>query len=279
MPLRVCSFESRRCQEMAALLARCGAVPTVAPSMREVPLESNTAAVGLAHRLVSDQCRNALLILMTGVGTRTLLEAAVTAVARESLVQALNRLTIAIRGPKPVPVLKEWGIHFDFRAPEPNTWHELVQVLTNEQVPLNDRLVIVQEYGAPTTELYEWLQTQGAQVEPIAVYNWELPEDIGPLESAVRGLCAERFDVAMFTSAQQIRHVQEVASRFGLSEELDAAMQHCLLASIGPTTTETILAAGWPAPFEPTHGKMGHLAVEACEFARKQLADKLRGES
>jgi uroporphyrinogen-III synthase len=40
--LRVLSLESRRASEMAKLIANHGGEPVVAPSMREVPRESNT---------------------------------------------------------------------------------------------------------------------------------------------------------------------------------------------------------------------------------------------
>ena len=39
--LRVLALESRRAAEIAKLIATYGGQPTVAPSMREVPLESN----------------------------------------------------------------------------------------------------------------------------------------------------------------------------------------------------------------------------------------------
>ena len=256
---------------MASLLTRCGAEPTVAPSMREVPLESNTAAVGLAQRLVAGECDGAVLILMTGVGTRTLLEAAATSVTRDELVGALNSLTLIVRGPKPLPVLREWGIRCSLRAPEPNTWREVAGLLESEAEVLTGRLVIVQEYGAPTTELYDWLESKGAAVEPVAVYNWALPEETGPLESAIRRTVAGEFDVLMFTSAQQVRNVLQVAGRIGCEREFRAAAQNCLLASIGPTTSEALRAAGFVPPFEPSHGKMGHLVTEACAAARERL--------
>ena len=102
--LHACSFESRRGPEMAALLSRAGADATVAASMREVGLESNAAALALAQRLVAGDLRGSLLILLTGVGARTLFEAAATAVPQDDLVAALNELTVLVRGPKPVPV-------------------------------------------------------------------------------------------------------------------------------------------------------------------------------
>jgi len=46
--LRVLTLESRRAQEMAKLITNSGGAPVVAPSMREVPLESNTEALQFA---------------------------------------------------------------------------------------------------------------------------------------------------------------------------------------------------------------------------------------
>ena len=146
---------------MASLLTRCGAVPTIAPSMREVPLSSNTAAVELARKLIAGDYCGALIVFLTGVGAKTLLEAAVTEVDRAALVAAINAGTIVIRGPKPVPVLKEWGIRIDLRAPEPNTWKEVTALLAESAVPLAGRRVIVQEYGAPSPELCDWLAAGG----------------------------------------------------------------------------------------------------------------------
>ncbi|MCA9060908.1 MAG: hypothetical protein KDA85_20490, partial [Planctomycetaceae bacterium] len=40
----ICSFESRRAEEMEALIRKYGAVPVIAPSMKELPLEENPAA-------------------------------------------------------------------------------------------------------------------------------------------------------------------------------------------------------------------------------------------
>ena len=53
--LRIAAFESRRAGEMERMIARRGGVPLVSPSMREVPLERNQAAVDFANRLITGQ--------------------------------------------------------------------------------------------------------------------------------------------------------------------------------------------------------------------------------
>ena len=49
--LRVLLLESRRAQELAAIVTSYGGQPTSAPSMREVPLQSNPEAIAFADAL------------------------------------------------------------------------------------------------------------------------------------------------------------------------------------------------------------------------------------
>ena len=64
--LRVCSFESRRSEEMRSLLARQGVVATIVPSMRELPLESNPLVFAFAESLLAG--RVDVVVFLTGVG-------------------------------------------------------------------------------------------------------------------------------------------------------------------------------------------------------------------
>src|SRR3954468_7112678 len=70
--LRVVSFESRKSDQMADLIRRNGGEAILAPSMREVPLEDNKEALAFGERLLKGEFD--MIVLMTGVGTRTLLE-------------------------------------------------------------------------------------------------------------------------------------------------------------------------------------------------------------
>ncbi|MBL8850035.1 MAG: uroporphyrinogen-III synthase [Planctomycetaceae bacterium] len=276
-PPRVCSFESRRREEMHNLLERCGARPTVAPSMREVPLSENAAAFEFADHLLNGQID--AVICLTGVGIRTLLETVCERFDRRQILDALEQCRIIVRGPKPVAVLREWNIHVDHRAPEPNTWRELLQMLDDEHVPLAGETVAVQEYGKPSSELCAALTERGARVVAVPVYKWMLPEDTAPLESAVRQTVAGAFDALMFTSAWQLNSVLEVAARLGVRDEWLAAANRCVIASIGPTASETLRESGLAPDLEPSHPKMGHLVKETCERAAVLLAAKCAGQA
>jgi uroporphyrinogen-III synthase len=257
---------------MDQLLRRAGAVPTVAPSMREVPLEQNTAAFDFAGQLIDGRIDT--LICLTGVGTRALLDTICARFDRSQILAALGQCCIIVRGPKPVAVLREWAIRIDFRAPEPNTWRELVAMLDAEQVPVSGRTIAVQEYGKPSVELCAALEQRGANVLTVPVYRWMPPEDTTPLERSIQRTVAGDFDVLMFTSAYQLTSVLHVAQRLGMQEAWLTAARRCVIASIGPTASEALRDAGLNPDLEPSHPKMGHLVKETCEAAAALLSAK-----
>ena len=47
--LQVVAFESRRSEEIARLIERCDGIAHVSPSMRELPIDENRAAVDFAN--------------------------------------------------------------------------------------------------------------------------------------------------------------------------------------------------------------------------------------
>ena len=67
---RVLSLESRRATEVATLISKYGGRPVVAPALRELPLESNTAAIDFAAALLLGDID--MGIFLTGVGVRAI---------------------------------------------------------------------------------------------------------------------------------------------------------------------------------------------------------------
>ena len=177
--LRVLSLESRRAPEMAKLIENYGGRAIVAPSMREVPLESNTEALAFARILAANGFD--MVIFLTGVGTRALARVVETIYPLEQFAEALRRITVVARGPKPVAALKELGVPVTITVPEPNTWRDLLRTLDEKAgtAALKGKRVAVQEYGASNAELLAGLAERGAQVTRVPVYQWALPEDTG----------------------------------------------------------------------------------------------------
>ncbi len=257
--LRVAIFEARMAGPMADLIRKHGGEPVEAPSLREVPIGDNPAALAFADRLIAGEFD--LVIFLTGVGTRYLTRVIETKYPREEWVEALKRAKVAIRGPKPVTPLRELGARIDLQAPEPNTWRELLGAL-DENIPVKGLRVAVQEYGQPNPELIKGLESRGATVTPVPVYHWALPDDTVPLREAIEEIVEGRIGAVVFTSAQQVVHFLQIAAEDGHDADLRIALaRSVIVASVGPTTTETLHAHNLPVNIEPEHPKMGHLAV------------------
>ncbi len=257
------SFESRRSIEIAKLIENYGGRAMVAPATREVATEGSPDAPRFAAALLEGKVN--LVIFMTGVGTRALARAIEPICSREQFVAALRKTSVLARGPKPVAVLKEFGVPITWTVPEPNTWREIVQVLDANNVPLKNQTVAVQEHGVPSPQLIDELRSRGAEVMTVHVYDWALPEDIAPLRNAIAALQSGTVDVVLFTAAVQVHHLIRVAEELNVRDSLLAALAPVRIASIGPVTSEALAEYGIGAPFEPTHPKMGFLVKEAAE--------------
>ena len=270
----VVSFESRLADAMAESIRRRGGAPVSAPAMREIPLSENSEAFSFGEKLFAGKVDE--LICMTGVGTRILLEALQTRHDKAKIVEALSRITVVARGPKPVRVLKEFAIPITITVPEPNTWVEILSELDGNprSMALEGKTVAVQEYGISNERLVHGLKQRGAGVLQVPVYRWALPEDTGPLLSAVRQIIGGEVRIALFSSAVQVHHLMRFASGEGLEQPLREALKKVVVASIGPATGEALMEEGLPADFEPTHPKMGVFVNEAADQAEELIRQK-----
>src|SRR4051812_12128891 len=98
--MKVLALESRRANEIAELIRRQGGEPTVAPSMRERPLDSNQEAFDFAEKLFAGEFD--MVILLTGVGTRALNRALSSRYPDDAFAAALREVAVVARGPKPI---------------------------------------------------------------------------------------------------------------------------------------------------------------------------------
>jgi uroporphyrinogen decarboxylase len=269
--LRVVAFESRMAAEVAALIERRGGQAIVAPAMREVPLEDNQAAFDFAARLLVGDFD--VVLFLTGVGTRALFTVVETRYTRESIVESLHRAIVVARGPKPLHVLRELGLQPQVVAPEPNTWRELLAMLS-AATNLRGKRVAIQEYGVSNRELIAGLEARGAEAVIVPVYRWALPLDRGPLLDALRKISAGEADVAIFTSSHQVTNVISVADAEGIGDAVRHGLAAMAVGSVGPVCSEQLHVHGINVDFEPEHPKLGHLVKEAAERAAAILADK-----
>jgi len=274
--MNVALFESRLSETLADMIKLHGGVPVRAPALKEVPLENNREAFLFADKLFKDEIH--VVIFLTGVGTRFLMSVLETRYPREKIVEALKKIPVIPRGPKPIRVLSELGVPYAMMVPEPNTWKEILAVLdqNNESVPLRGRTVALQEYGVPNPELIEGLEQRGAFVLKVPVYRWALPDDLEPLKKAITGILEGKIQVVMVTTSVQVDHLFRVARSTGSEEKLKDALKKVVIASVGPDSSRTIRSYGLTVDIEPASPKMGPLVLETAEKARAILERKVK---
>ncbi len=272
--LRVVCFESRRSAESARMIARLGGSPIEAPTLREVPLRGPSGIDALERDLLAGT--PLLLVLLTGVGAELLIEGLSQSLTRERALPLLTRATTTIvcRGPKPHAALKPLGIKPEVVVGEPNTWRDVLREI-DERKLAQGKAVYVQEYGRTNDDLMHGLAERGAlRVRQIKTYAWALPEDLEPLHAAIQRIAEGEADVALFTSGVQLTHLLRVAEERGMTDALRRGLQRVVVASVGPLTSEALVAAALPPDIEPEHPKLGHLMVALGALAATKLAEK-----
>jgi len=270
---RVLSLESRRAVETAKLIRTYGGEPLSAPAMREIPLESNRPVFEFAEALIAGAFD--LVIFTTGVGVRSLIKTVSEHMDRERFLAALRSVKIAARGPKSSSALREFNIPITVISPEPFTWRALMGQLEEEfGTSLNGMNIAVQEYGTSNPELLTALAEKSVSITRLLVYQWALPEDIQPLREAVIALAHGHVDIVLFMNAAQVAHLFLMAERMGYTEALYEGFRSTVIGSIGPSTTEGLLAYELTPDYEPTQSKMGFLIKELAEKSRELVEQK-----
>ena len=249
--------EARRAREMAEHIAKLGGIAVVAPALRELPAGDQDPVRAAVWRISEGELQCA--IFLTGVGARAIFEAAEGMGCRQAFIAALNEMTVAARGPKPIAVLREAGVRVDI-VPEEPTSEGLVKAL--QEHDLRGRAVALQLYGQPNPLLVEALHRLGATVVEMQPYTWDLPADQGPLERLVLQLIAGLVDAVSFTSGPQVRNLFAVAARLDLAQELRGALiARVPVAAVGEVTGQALAAYGIVPRIRPPKPTMGALIM------------------
>ena len=264
----VVGFESRMSDTTADLIEQYGGEALPAPSMQEAPLEEHDAVFDFADELLAGAFD--IVFFNTGVGTRMLFDTMALEYDLDDARAALANTVVVARGPKPSRELTERDIAIDLKVPEPNTWKEALELLTEseETTPLEGKRLAIQEYGEANEELNEALREAGAELYRVPIYRWELPDDLQPLKNGIRALIGGEAQIALFTSRQQVVHMLQVAQEEGWEDALRTALhEDAMVASVGPVTSKQLKDHDLPVHFEPERPKLRILVQGMAEYA------------
>ncbi len=258
--------EARMRSEMGSLIQRHGGVPYSAPVLQEKYLKDSPTV----QQLVRDICQGTVevVVLLTGVGTKALVETAEAMGRGQEFIDALDQRTVIARSPKPARVLRSHRIHIDVMPPEPYTSQELVEAIAD--MDFAGKRVAVQAYGSPNGYLTGRLAGLGAEVEEVMLYSWGLPEDHAPVHRLIDGLARDEIDAVAFTSQPQVGNLLSIAAQGGREDSLRRSLggPSVAVASVGPVCTRGLEQAGIRVDVEPEHPHMGSLVQALAQYLK-----------
>src|SRR5438128_649713 len=247
---RVALLEARLSEELAALFRRYGAEPHCCPAVREERRDCGAEVAALLDDLRRES--SSVFVFSTGVGVDALFAGARNLEREEELAHAVRV-----------------GLGATVNAKSPFTTGDLLEALAS--LDLAGRHLVLLHYGERNLPLVAALAARGSRVRELLLYEWRLPEDLGPLRSLVAELAELRFAAVAFTSQIQARHLFQVAAELGRAEALREALRgDTLVAAVGPTCARVLEELGAPPHVVPENPKMGSMLLALAErFSRR----------
>ncbi|HZA50620.1 MAG TPA: uroporphyrinogen-III synthase [Myxococcaceae bacterium] len=254
--LRIALLEARLSGELAALVRRYGAEPHCVPAVREEEKDCREEISGLLDQLRAEA--STIFVFSTGVGVDALFAVARRLGRLGELEDALRRGTAVCRGPKPAAALKRVGLAASVMVKPPYTTGDLVLAL--EPIQMAGRSVVLVHYGERNVPLVSALEVRGARLRELMLYEWRLPEDVGPVRELIAQIIEGGFAAVVFTSQIQARHLFRIAAEMGLAEALrEALLGRTVVAAVGPTCARALAELGVSPDVVPENPKMGSM--------------------
>jgi uroporphyrinogen-III synthase len=232
---------ARSASAQAEQVRRCGGVPVIAPTLATATADEDVQRAAVSRfldRLVTGEI--ALVILLTGVGTRALIAAADELGRRDDLRAGLDRARVLSRGYKCTAALRTFGRQPDLIPTLPTTTGVARELETYGERfgKLRGRQVAVQAYGTPAAELGAALALHGAEVSTIPLYRYRLPDDEAPVLNLLDELAAWKLDAVTFTSPPAVTHLFLLAEAHERADLLRADLNRpgVVVAAVGPST-------------------------------------------
>jgi uroporphyrinogen-III synthase len=237
---RVALLEARLAGEAAAVVRRLGGEPVSAPALAEVDVDADDAVGRFIDRLGA--ASGSVALFLTGAAVNRLFTVAERLGREPALREGLRSGLTLVRGPKPAGALSRRDVPPSLAVPAPFTTAEVLTML--DTVPVAGRHVTVVHYGERSGPIVAWLEGHGAHVAELLLYEWRLPDDVGPLSEAVNDFIGGTLPIVAFTSQIQVRHLLHVAGDARRSRLLEVLDRSVLVGAIGPTCAAACAAAG-----------------------------------
>ncbi|MCB0976638.1 MAG: uroporphyrinogen-III synthase [Acidimicrobiales bacterium] len=265
--LTVAVTADRRADEQLALLGRLGAGTFHAPMIRTVPLAAADTVIPVTRKVLAEPPD--VVVLTTGVGVRTWIDAAEAVGLADRLVDAMNRAEhVVTRGPKAMAAALTCGVEVSWDAPGALS-AEIVDYLADR---VSGKRVVVQRDGSAKADLADTLGELGAQVVDVPVYRWGTPPDGEPADRLIEALVAGTIDAVTFTSPPAVVNLASIASERGVLEQVCSALsdESLTVAALGEATCAALAELGVDADVVPSRPRLGALVRALGDYSAQR---------
>jgi uroporphyrinogen-III synthase len=266
----------RRHEELITHLERRGARVVFAPAIRMVPVTDDNDLLEATRGLLDEPADD--LIVTTGIGFRSWLEAAREWGLSDGLLKALNGLAVLARGTRARAAVRAAGVVETWASASERS-EDLLRHMLEED--LTGRRVAVQVYGEPAGALTAALRRSGAQVIELPVHRWAHADDPTPLRRLVGQAVAGTVDAITFTSAPGVLATLAVAEEDGLESVLVETLRGPVCAAcVGRAAAAVLADRGIPA-IQPARARLDALVTALATDlpARRARTLAVRGHS
>lgn len=264
----------RRSDEQIELLTRKGATVIHGPTIRTHPLGAESDLADATRAVIAEPPD--ITLLSTGIGVRGWFEAAESLDLGEALLDSLRQGQIFARGKKAHGAAVTAGLALGWQTPN-GTSAELVDELARRGA--RGLRVAVQLDGADGAPLAEAVAALGAEVIPVPVYRWTMPDDAVPAHRLLAAIVDGRVDAVTFTARPQIENLCELADAAGRLDALVEAFSRDVQAvCVGPVCAKGATDQGFAPPIVPERYRLGSMVLTlASAFADRARDVQLAG--
>ncbi|MFC2947365.1 uroporphyrinogen-III synthase [Virgibacillus sediminis] len=201
------------------------------------------------------------VLLTTGIGAKTLEQAAEQLGLVPDFIDKLGHTKLAIRGSKTLKWLKQHSLTTSIEA-EDGTMENLLNKLSEESN--GGKQVFLQAYNEDDASLKGKLEELGYTVYLSKPYQYRNP-DRETLNSLQKQITNRTLDAVIFTSKTQVQNLFLEGST-AQKELMEAFNEDVLAVAVGKVTAKRLESYGVSNVFQPTDPKMGRMVVELANF-------------
>jgi uroporphyrinogen-III synthase len=239
--LHIALPESRQLDVMASLFEKRGATLLRCPLVAII--DSPNAPLIEAWLKAFITSPPDLFIVLTGEGIKRLSGFAERAGMLDAWTEALVKVHILARGPKPNRALKTLSLKANELAIEPTT-DGIIKSLDNKN--LKDIKINVQLYGEdPNDKLQSYLKSRNVDYKTVAPYVYASDIQTKSVIELIENLAAKNIDMICFTSKAQYDRLETVAKKFDLESLLKTGLKQTQIIAVGPVVAGQLISQGY----------------------------------